>query len=130
MKRDEHYFGLEEFRVWLKSQGFSVAVDPIGSRDNGCNWYAWRKTKLPARECECNEGKRKQVVVKPYLHTHPAIPEGARTSVTMDVTGEFAGVWFKLEAYSMRPDELMAQLDEIEPRLIAAWNALDHAKPE
>jgi hypothetical protein len=33
-------------------------------------------------------------------------------------------VWFKLQAYSLKHDELQARLGDIERSLIAAWNSL------
>lgn len=112
--------GCDELRTWLLTQGFSVAVDSLG-RDNVCNWYAYRRSALPARECECNDGKPMQIVVRPFAYT-----SGTQTweSAEVDVTGEANGVWFKLSAYSLKHDELRTRLSEVEGNLIAAWNAL------
>jgi hypothetical protein len=65
-----------------------------------------------------------QLVVKPYRFTHHTAPGGAWESAQVDVTGEAGGVWFKLEAYSLKQDELRERLPDIEASLIAAWNAL------
>ena len=94
--------------------------------DNGCNWYAYRRSTLPARECECNEGKPAQIVVRPHLFLRASAPtpSGAWESVEVDVTGEASGLWWKLQAYSLKPEELRDRLPDIEAALIAAWNAL------
>lgn len=115
--------GCDELREWLTAQGFRVAHDSLG-RDNECNWYAYRRSALPARECECNDGKPMQLLVKPHRFAHHSAPGGAWESVEVDVTGEAGGVWFKLQAYSLKHEELRERLVDIESRLIAAWNAL------
>lgn len=128
--------GCDDLREWLTAQGFSVARDSLG-RDNECNWYAYRRSALPARECECNDGKPIQLLVKPHKFTHHSAPLGAWESVEVDVTGEAGGLWFKLRAYSLKHDELRARLSDIEASLVAAWNALRpnvalsrHARPQ
>ena len=115
--------GCDELRAWLEAQGFSSAVNNLG-RDNECNWYAYRRSAINARECECNDGKPMQVLVTPHRVSHPSAPNGAWQSAEVDVTGEAGGVWFKLKAYSLPHDELVTRLPDIEARLIAAWNAL------
>ena len=119
------FHGLDSLREWLLEQGFRASQDMI-RRDNDCNWYAYRRSKLPARECECNDGKPMQIVVRPYLFLHASAPtpSGAWESCEVDVTGEAGGGWWKLQAYSLKPDELRERLPEIEAALIAAWNAI------
>ena len=115
--------GCDGLREWLVSQGFRVAYDSIG-RDNGCNWYAYRRSAIPARECECNERESMQIVVRPFRLEHVGVPDGARESAEVDVTGEAGSHWYKLTCYSLTHDELRGRLHEIEAALIAAWNAL------
>jgi hypothetical protein len=115
--------GCDELREWLIAQGFRVTHDSLG-RDNECNWYAYRRSALPARECECNDGKLMQLLVKPHKFTHHSAPGGTWESAEVDVTGEAGGAWFKLQAYSLKHDELRERLGDIESSLIAAWNAL------
>ena len=113
-------WGCDDLREWLTSQGFTCWVDSLG-RNNGCNWYAYQRSKYPARECECNEGKKMQIVIRPFSYAN-----GTQSweSAEVDVTGEVAGLWFKLSAYSVPHDELKTRLQEIEVRLIDSWNAL------
>lgn len=113
-------YGCDELREWLVTQGFRVAHDSL-SRDNECNWYAYRRITQPTRECEGNAGKPMQLVVWPRKLTHA---HGNWESVVVDVTGEAGGTWYKLQAYSLTHDELRERLGEIETSLIAAWNAL------
>lgn len=56
MNATQELYGCDELREWLTAQGFRVAHDDL-NRDNECNWYAYRRIALPARECECNTGK-------------------------------------------------------------------------
>lgn len=87
---------------------------------NDCDWYAWRRSKLSARDCDCN-GPKMQIVLTPHSYER----DGKRwESVEADVTGECAGVWYRLQAYSMTPTELVARLDDVEAALIRAWNSL------
>lgn len=113
--------GCTELREWLVSQGFRTAVDMLANRENQCNWYAYRPSSLPARACECNAGKRMQVVVKPYAY---GINGVAHETVEVEVVGEAGGVWVRHVAYSIPHAELKRRLDAIEHMLIAAWNAM------
>jgi hypothetical protein len=115
--------GCDDLREWLITQGFKVTHDYL-SRDNECNWYAYRRNALPARECETNDGKPMQIVVRPFKYRHPSTMHQEWQSAEVDVTGEAGGVWYKLSAYSLKHDELSTRLAEIESSLIAAWNAL------
>lgn len=115
--------GCDKLLEWLIAQGFRVAPDSL-SRDNGCNWYAYRRSAIPARECECNDGTPMQIVVRPFRLEHASSPGGAWESAEVDVTGEAGSHWYKLTCYSLKHDELMGRLHEIEAALIAAWNAL------
>jgi hypothetical protein len=117
------YIGCDELRAWLIADGFRVA-DDVFSRDNGCNWYAYRRSAIPARECECNDGKPMQIVVRPFRFEHAQAVGGAWESAEVDVTGEAGDVWYALKGYGLKPTDLMARLPEIEAALIAAWNAL------
>lgn len=125
------FHGLDSLREWLKSQGFSVSQD-YPQRDNGCNWYAYRCSALPARECECNGGETMQIVVRPHLFKHASAPtpSGAWESCEVDVTGKANNIWFRLMAYSLKPEELRERLPEIEAALIAAWNAIQIKESE
>lgn len=117
--------GCDDLRAWLLVHGFQCAPDPIGERDNACNWYAYRRSEIPARECECNERKTMQLVVTPYKYHgcgNSHAPDWQ--SAEVNVTGEAGGVWYKLAAYSMPHDTLREKLGEVEQSLIAAWNAL------
>lgn len=116
-------YGCDELREWLIGQGFKCAIDSLG-RDKECNWYAYRRSELQARECECNDGKPMQLVVRPYKFSHPSAPDGAWESAEVDVTGEAGGLWYQLKAYSLKHDELRTRFGDIERSLIAAWNGL------
>ncbi|MCK9621974.1 MAG: hypothetical protein M0R47_15750 [Methylobacter sp.] len=109
-----------QLRVWLEQQGFCFGNNQVRGQMNDCDWYAWRRSTLSARDCDCN-GPKMQIVLTPHSYEL----DGKRwESVAADVTGECAGVWYKLQAYSMTPTELVARLDEVEGALIRAWNSL------
>ena len=118
------FTGGDDLREWLITQNFKVATNYSQGRANLCNWYAYRRTVLQARECECNDDKPVQIVVRPYQFDQTSLG-----SAEIDVVGEVGGVWFQLKAYSLRHDELCKRLGEIEGMLIAAWNALTPEKP-
>lgn len=110
---------MDQLRAWLADLGFDFG-NQFRDQMNECDWYAWRRSKLDARDCDCNEG-RMQIVLTPYACEHD---DTRWESVEVDVTGECDGVWYKLQAYSMTPAELVARLDDVEAALIRAWNSL------
>lgn len=116
--------GCDTLRQWLTTQGFRVALDNLGREGNECNWYAYRRSAIPARECECNDGKPMQIVVRPWRIADRNAPGGAWESAEVDVTGEAGSHWYRLQCYSLKHGELMGRLHEVEAALIAAWNAL------
>jgi hypothetical protein len=113
--------GCDDTREWLVAQGFRCWENTLRSEGNDCNWYACRRSELPARECECNDGKAMQLVVYPTSYD---LKGETHESVKVDVTGEASGLWFNLSAYSMSVAELKEHLPDIERMLIAAWNAM------
>jgi hypothetical protein len=114
------YKGMSETREWLEHTGFRIAPYKLSFEGNQCDWLAYKPTKLAARECECNEGKRLQIIIFP---SHLILDTDFK-KVAVDVTGEAGGVWYKLEAYSLSEEELKSQLPEVEEKLVRAWNAL------
>lgn len=105
----------------LLAAGFCVSPNPLASRDGECKWHAYKRSAIPARECGCNDGKPAQIVVTPHHFTYGS---HSHESASVDLTGECGGIWFKLEAYSLRWDELLRELPVVERALVAAWNAL------
>jgi hypothetical protein len=117
--------GCDELRMWLTARGFRVAQqDSLSRKGNKCNWYAYRRSALPARDCECNDDKAMQIVVTPWRFESHELPTGAWESVEVYVTVEAGGHWYRLQCYSLKHTELMERLHDIEAALIAAWNAL------
>jgi hypothetical protein len=114
---------LSELRVWLTANGFRIASNSIRARDNECHWYAYRRSALQARECECNDGKPAQIVVEPSAYTLGGV---TRESVEIGVRGEYADDWWDIKAYGVRPNDVPERLPPIEASLIRAWNALSH----
>ena len=109
----ESFCGWDDLREWLVSRRFKIEVNQFRSDGNLCNWCAYRCGSAPARP---------QLVIYPFHLIHLGMPE--HKSVELDITGETSGIWFKLEAYSVKFDELRDRLDDIERRLVAAWEAL------
>lgn len=116
----EQSFALAELKTWLGAQGFRFGSNPLRALHNDCEWYAWRRSSLAARECETN-GHKCQLVITPYRYESGS---EERESVNFDVTGETAATWFKLEAYGLSPTEARDRLPAIESALVRAWNAL------
>lgn len=112
---------LRELKEALTKIGFRTAnMGPL-DRGNLCDWYAYRASKLPARECETNEGKPAQIVIKPAFIRLPGLDY---KNCEIELTGEVDEVWFKLMAYSIPYDEVVERLPKIEASLVRAWNAL------
>lgn len=126
MEKGHELIGCDSLRGWLTAQGFRVALDDLSHKDNECNWYAYRNSRSPARDCECNYGKPMQIVVHPWRIAagNGVLRACGLESVEIDVTGEVEGRWYQLRCYGIKHDELMTRLHEIEEALIAAWNAL------
>ena len=110
---------MEELRQWLIDKGFKIYDNPIASQYNQERWYACKRT-TSKRECSSNK-KPVQIIVNPYTAT---MRHGIHENVIVDLTAEYMGVWWKLAAYSMSPDELKKKLTQIEKRLVKAWEAL------
>ena len=114
--------GAEALRDWLTGQGFRCAENRLNYPNNKCNWYAYRRSELSARVCECNDDKPgMQIVVTPRAMV---VNGEAYEGVEVELCGEANGVWWKMTAYSLKPDEVPEKLEGVERALIAAWNAL------
>jgi hypothetical protein len=117
------FTGLDEFREWLEELGYIICKNSFQRGLNECDWYAAKRTKLASRYCETNDHKI-QIIVTPYFYE---ISGRIAESCEVDVTGEESATWFKLQAYSVKPEEFKAQNEIIEAKLIDAWNALSKA---
>jgi hypothetical protein len=117
---DQTYRGADALREWLQAQGFKLAKNHFGPRDNVCNWYAYRRSTLPVRECESNKGEGIKLIVCPCLY--PGDDNPVRVEATL--IGGAAGLWREIKCTSLNEDELRACLGQIEQRLVAAWNAI------
>lgn len=111
------FTGLDQLRSDLESHGFKIEIDVFRSHYNACNWYAYRRVSVSARKCEANPDNPVPLIVKPFIRDDYESSE-------VELTGEANGRWHKLLCYSLKPDQLIAQLPEIEAELVAAWNAL------
>ena len=115
----------EEFRKWLEAHGFKCAPNSTASEMNECRWYAWRRSAMWARRCECNDDKEGvQVVITPYQFT---IGGDKHQGVEVEVCGQYGGAWYRLTAYSISMEELPQKLPQAEKALVHAWNALEEA---
>lgn len=111
-----HVKDQEALRVKLESLGFrSFPVGPVGLPTVVANW-----SRLYEGE-PCRANDKLQVVVL----LHAVVYAGVRnTSITVDVTGEDdAGLWWKVECYSLGTDAL-DKLEGVIAQAIRAWNAL------
>ena len=123
-------YGCDDLRQWLTENGFTISHNIIHVSCE-CNWHAFKRSKLQARRCECNEDKKGvQIVVTPHTFTYRRYEQDGtynntrQESVKVDITGEAGGVWYELSAYGLTHDEAKNRLTEIETRLVYAWNAL------
>ena len=112
---------LLELQQQLIAIGFNISSNPFAKDLNDCTWYAYRRSKIPARECECNEKKFMQIVLKPLkfsMHGHDV------ESVEIEIVGQYDN-WYNLNAYGISFEEVIEKLPKIEASLVAAWNALE-----
>ena len=111
---------MHDLKQWLIDKGFKSYNNHLKSEYNMVDWYAARRTNSK-RDCECNN-RPVNLVVWPCSMR---IPDGAiHESTSIEVTGEYNGLWYKLEAYSLSVDELKKNFDKIEESLVRAWEEL------
>jgi hypothetical protein len=119
---NEEFLGEENLYNWLEENGFKFSKNQFVKSEENCNWYAWRRSELSARVCECNSDKDGvQIVVRPFS---AQIGDRLHRNVEIDVKGEYKGIWFSISAYSLKPEEVFDRLYDIEKSLVSAWNAL------
>ena len=114
---------LDQLREALAGAGFRMQQYRMPDRP----WIAYRR--FPgARPCESNDDKPGvQIVIEP---TEIQVNGSTWVGVSVDLTGEVGGRWFKLSCYSLRAEELLGQLPDVEASLVAAWTALAPAAVE
>lgn len=109
---------LDELKLWLESEGFTVGKNHLNFEMNNVGWYAWRR--IEGTDCECND-KPPSLVIWPYSMVNYG---ETFESVEIEITGERKGVWWKLKAYAIQAKELKEKLPMIENTLVYAWNGL------
>lgn len=109
---------MDKLKTFLEKSGYKIYQNYLDSMNN-CKWYACKRT-TSAQECTSNK-KPVQIVVNPHEYDYNG---KICRSVTVDITAEFHGLWWKLEAYSLSPKETIKELDKIEASLVKAWEAL------
>ncbi len=122
MSRPNYASKMLALKAFLERKHFFFSTNHLKHRDNNATWFAYKKSKQEARECECNTGKGMQIVVYPFMYS---VGDVESESVEIELTGEYNETWFKLSAYSMSPAELVRNLPSLETSLIRAWNALE-----
>lgn len=118
---------MDDFKQQLAALGWRIERNHMQSQFNAADWYAWRPVKHEARQCESNQ-KRMSLILWPSDYYPPSGPRAI--SVKLELCGEVAGDWCKVQAYSLPVYGLLARIDDIEARLVAAWNALAPATAE
>jgi len=108
---------MDKLKKFLGERGYSFYKNNI-FRDNLCDWYACKRTESK-RECTSTK-KPVQIVVTPLKYDRII----SFTSVKVDLTAEFNGIWWSLKAYSLTPADVIKNLEMIESSLVKAWEAL------
>lgn len=106
----------EKLREYLIGKGYRIEPSPGYSSSK---WYAYRKSDLPKRECEENEGPL-QIIIRYY-----AFLNSTYNPCEIEIVAEYGAVWWRLQAYAVPSETLMERHDEIEAALIRAWNAME-----
>jgi hypothetical protein len=110
---------MEGLKAWLIGNGYEIYSNHVNREGNLIDWYAAKRSDS-IRECGCND-KSPQIIIWPVAFTHL---DDIYESVSVDISGEHYGLWWKLESYSLSPDALIKNLGMIEESLIKAWEAL------
>ena len=118
--------GEPRLRSWLLRHGCRVSRNHMRHPENECNWYAYYRSRLPARRGGDDEESR-QIVVTPH---RLSIDKHVLRSVVVELYGPHNGVAWTLTAYSISPEEIPGRLRYIEASLVAAWNALSSVRSE
>ncbi len=134
--------GAKNFMSWLLEQDFTIELAPCSSILNQCNWIAYKRSKLLARRCECNQDKKGIILsITPYNYSSHSLdvigikPSNYDTSSSninceIEIRGQVNGAWYQVKSFGVNVNDLMStegKLEEIESNLITAWNAI---KPE
>ncbi len=122
MSRPNHVSKMPALKVFLEKKNFFFAKNGLKDPINSADWFAYKTSKMKARECECNTGKHMQLVVYPF-HFVVGVQETETVEITLK--GEHNNTWFQISAYSLTPKELVSNLAFLEGALIRAWNALE-----
>ena len=119
------YNGMPELQEFLTGIGFSLYQGflDIGSTNNQCNWYAYRRVEQEAPLCTCNE-KPVQIVVTPHACYFPNGVYSESVSVELCAQSNHED-WWELNCYGISVETLKTSLDSIEKRLVAAWKAVN-----
>jgi len=110
----------DELKEILISMGYTVKFNLLNSEHNGCDWYAY-KGFPSTRKCECNEKSNALIVIYPYEYSKRGIYD---QNVEFILSGQFNGVWWKLQSYAINWDEVKEKHDSIVKSLISAWEHL------
>lgn len=107
----------------LTAAGWRIGPNPFPGAWNEADWIGYKRSSGGV-ECECNEGRPVQIVVEPmYTRPHHFATPLAPT-LTVSITGEAGGIWHRIDAYGVSPDDFLTRAAEIECGLVAAWNVL------
>jgi hypothetical protein len=110
---------MEGLKEWLIGNGYEIYSNQANIEGNFIDWYAAKRANS-IRKCACND-KLPQIVVSPFSFKHF---DTTYKSITVSISGERQGLWWKLESYALSPDTLIKNLGMIEESLIKAWEAL------
>ncbi|MGE0344263.1 MAG: hypothetical protein AB7O86_14485, partial [Porticoccaceae bacterium] len=106
--------GEDKLREWLEAHGFRCSYF-LGHSGNDCNWHAYRRSAIDARQCERNSDRPgMQIVVRPTS----ILANGQQyRSAEIDLYGEAGAVCWRMSAYSIHPDKVPELLPDIEAAL-------------
>lgn len=114
------FTGESTLREWLESNNFKI-YHYHGETNNECNWIACRILSKSEVTHVCQSNDRSQITIKPYYFL---LNDVKFRDVTIEIAGEVSDVWYRLSAYSIKPEEVPQKLNDVTQSLIRAWESL------
>lgn len=113
-----HMISEDDLKEMLTKHGFTIHVDSVQCKLDGCDWVAYRKVKLDTKFCLCNDAPP-QLGILHYTHTRDG---EVHHSNQIEIVNESDIGWFELKCYNISNDDII-DVNKYESALVKAWEA-------